>query len=108
MICAVELIHIFVNSMKTKQRMLLDASAGGSIKSKTPAEVEQLIETMCRNEYNKEEDKDDEEVLKGQLEASQSEIAKVQEENRTLKEFMQSFGDQIKESNEKLGIQMQT
>jgi TRAP-type C4-dicarboxylate transport system substrate-binding protein len=63
---------------------------------------------MCRNEYNKEEDKDDEEVLKGQLEASQSEIAKVQEENRTLKEFMQSFGDQIKESNEKLGIQMQT
>ena len=43
MICAAELIHIFVNSMKTKQRMLLDASAGGSIKSKTPSEVEQLI-----------------------------------------------------------------
>jgi hypothetical protein len=94
--------------MKTKQRMLLDAFAGGSIRSKTPTEVEQLIETMCRNEYNKEEEKDEEEALMGQLEASQSEVVKLQEENKTLKEFMQSFGDQIKESNEKLGIQMQT
>jgi hypothetical protein len=108
MICAAELMHIFVNSMKTKQRMLLDASAGGSIRSKTPTEVEEFIETMCRNEYNKEEDKDDEEVLMGQLEASQSEVEKLQEENKTLKEFMQSFGEQVKESNEKLGLQMQT
>jgi hypothetical protein len=108
MICAAELMHIFVNSMKTKKRMMLDASAGGSIRSKTPTEVEQLIKTMCWNEYNKEEDKDDEEVLMGQLEASQSEVEKLQEENKTLKEFMQSFGDQIKESNEKLRIQMQT
>jgi hypothetical protein len=107
MICAAELIHIFVNSMKTKQRMLLDASAGGSIKSKTPSEVEQLIEVMCRNEYNKEEDKDNEEVLMGQLEASLTEVEKLQEENKSLKEFMQSFGDQIKESNEKLGVQVQ-
>jgi hypothetical protein len=107
MICAAELIHIFVNSMKTKQRMLLDASAGGSIKSKTPSEVEQLIEVMCRNEYNKEEDKDNEEVLMGQLEASLTEVEKLQEENKSLKEFMQSFGDQIKESNVKLGVQVQ-
>jgi hypothetical protein len=108
LICAAELMHIFVNSMKTKQRMILDASAGGPIENKTPTEVEQLIETMCRNEYNKEEDKDIEEVLMGQLEASQSEVDKLQEENKTLKEFMQNFGNQIKESNEKLGVQMQT
>jgi hypothetical protein len=87
--------------------MLLDASAGESIKSKTPTEVEQLIETMCRNEYNKEEDKDNKEVFIGQLEASQTEVEKLQEENKSLKEFMQSFGDQIKKSNEKLGIQVQ-
>ncbi|MCI40437.1 hypothetical protein A2U01_0061670, partial [Trifolium medium] len=43
--------------------MLLDASAGGSIKNKTPTEVEELIETMCRNEYNKEEDKDERDIL---------------------------------------------
>ena len=35
-------------------------------------------------------------------------MEKLQEENKSLKEFMQSFGDQIKESNEKLGIQVQT
>ncbi|WJX51836.1 hypothetical protein P8452_38000 [Trifolium repens] len=93
--------------MKTKQRMLLDASAGGSIKRKTPSEVEQLIEVMCRNEYNKEEDKDNEEVLMGQLEASLTEVQKLREESKSLKEFMQSLGDQIKESNEKLGVQVQ-
>jgi uncharacterized protein (UPF0335 family) len=59
---------------------------------------------MCRNEYNKEEDKDNEEVLMGQLEASLTKVEKLQEENKSLKEFMQSFGDQIRESNEKLGI----
>ncbi|MCI28152.1 hypothetical protein A2U01_0049352, partial [Trifolium medium] len=32
--------------------MHLDASAGGSIKLKTDEEVKELIEQMCQNEYN--------------------------------------------------------
>ncbi|MCI50728.1 retrotransposon gag protein, partial [Trifolium medium] len=32
--------------------MHLDASAGGSINTKTAEEVKELIEQMCRNEYN--------------------------------------------------------
>ncbi|MCH98562.1 hypothetical protein A2U01_0019567 [Trifolium medium] len=72
-ICAAELMQIFVDSMKTQQRMLLDASVGGSIKNKTPTEVEELIEAMCQNEYNKDEDKDDREALLDQLVTSKQE-----------------------------------
>jgi hypothetical protein len=70
---------IFTNSMTIQQRMLLDASTGGSMKNKTPAEVEELIENMCLNEYNK--NQEDEEILLDQLINSQQEqISKIQDE----------------------------
>ncbi|MCH90517.1 hypothetical protein A2U01_0011433, partial [Trifolium medium] len=65
-ICAAELMYIFINGIKQKQRMFLDASARGSVQNKTLAEVEELIQNMCQNQYNKMED--DEEDLLEQLE----------------------------------------
>ncbi|MCI10137.1 hypothetical protein A2U01_0031229, partial [Trifolium medium] len=65
-ICGAELMYIFINGMKQKQRMFLDASAGGTVQNKTPTEVEELIQNMCQNQYNKIED--DEEILVEQLE----------------------------------------
>ncbi|MCI59991.1 hypothetical protein A2U01_0081246, partial [Trifolium medium] len=38
--------------MRIQHRMHLDASAGGSINTKTAEEVKELIEQMCQNEYN--------------------------------------------------------
>jgi hypothetical protein len=83
-----ELMLIFTNSMTIQQRMLLDASAGGSMKNKTPAEVEELIENMCLNEYNK--NQEDEEILLDQLinsqlddekrNSQQEQISKIQDE----------------------------
>ncbi|PNY11377.1 hypothetical protein L195_g007981 [Trifolium pratense] len=47
-----ELTQIFTGGMHIQHRMHLDASAGGSINAKTSEEVKELIEHMCRNEYN--------------------------------------------------------
>jgi ABC-type lipoprotein release transport system permease subunit len=57
--------------------MLLDASAGGTIKNKTPAEVEELIEMMSRNEYNKAEDIDERDILLGKMVTSELEIERL-------------------------------
>jgi hypothetical protein len=37
--------------------MILDASAGGSIKIKTHEETKDLVEQMCQNEYNMSHDR---------------------------------------------------
>ncbi|MCI97596.1 hypothetical protein A2U01_0118897, partial [Trifolium medium] len=47
-----EQMQIFTGGMKIQHRMHLDASADGSIKIKTGEEVKELIEQMCQNEYN--------------------------------------------------------
>ncbi|PNX78398.1 hypothetical protein L195_g034376 [Trifolium pratense] len=49
---AMEQMQIFTGGMKMQHRMLRDASTGGSIKNKTDEEVKELIEQMCQNEYN--------------------------------------------------------
>ncbi|MCH93589.1 hypothetical protein A2U01_0014541, partial [Trifolium medium] len=88
-ICAAELMYIFINGMQRKQRMFLDASAGGSIQNKTLAEVEELIEKMCKNKYNKIEDQ--EETLLDQLEEKErneqlERISKIQENEDSKKQ----------------------
>jgi hypothetical protein len=45
-----EQMQIFTNGMNVQTRMLLDASAGGSIREKTDLEVQTLIEIMAQNE----------------------------------------------------------
>ncbi|MCI55060.1 hypothetical protein A2U01_0076310, partial [Trifolium medium] len=47
-----EHMQILTGGMKIQHRMHLDASAGGSITLKTDEEVKELIEQMCQNEYN--------------------------------------------------------
>jgi len=44
-------MQIFTHGMNVQTRMLLDASAGGSIREKTDLEVQTLIEIMAQNEY---------------------------------------------------------
>ncbi|KAK2356481.1 hypothetical protein QL285_093810 [Trifolium repens] len=51
-ISAMEQMQLFTAGMKMQHRMILDASAGGSIKIKTYAETKDLVEQMCQNEYN--------------------------------------------------------
>jgi hypothetical protein len=46
-----EQMQLFTAGMKMQHRMILDASAGGSIKVKTCAETNDLVEQMCQNEY---------------------------------------------------------
>ncbi|KAK2356639.1 hypothetical protein QL285_093967 [Trifolium repens] len=51
-ISAMEQMQLFTAGMKMQHHMILDASAGGSIKFKTYAETKDLVEQMCQNEYN--------------------------------------------------------
>jgi len=44
-------MQIFTNGMNVQSRMLLDASAGGSIRVKADLKVQNLIEIMAQNEY---------------------------------------------------------
>ncbi|WJX82476.1 hypothetical protein P8452_65227 [Trifolium repens] len=51
-ISAMEQMQLFIAGMKMQHRMILDASACGSIKVKTYAMTKDLVEQMCQNEYN--------------------------------------------------------
>jgi hypothetical protein len=50
-------LQIFTEGLTHNNRMFLDASAGGSLKSKTNHEVQALIESMAENEYRADADK---------------------------------------------------
>ncbi|MCI41418.1 hypothetical protein A2U01_0062651, partial [Trifolium medium] len=41
----------FTQGLREQTRMLLDASAGGSLKNKNETEAKELIEAMAQNEY---------------------------------------------------------
>lgn len=47
-----EQMQHFTRVLKVQTRMLLDASAGGTIRNKSEYEVSELIENMCQNEYH--------------------------------------------------------
>jgi hypothetical protein len=93
-------MQIFVNSMSVKYRMLLDASAEGTIKNKTPAEVEELIETMCRNEYNKTEDIDERDILLGKMVTSELEVERLV---KKIEEIHPNYGGSNEQTSTKGG-----
>ena len=47
----IQQIHIFYSGIKPQTRLIIDASAGGSLNTKTADEAQELIETMASNEY---------------------------------------------------------
>ena len=50
-------LQIFTEGLTTNNRMFLDASAGGSMKTKTDHEVRNLIENMTENEHRADSEK---------------------------------------------------
>lgn len=48
----VEKMTHFIDSLKTPTRMLLNASAGGTLRTKNEDGVKRLIENMFQNEYH--------------------------------------------------------
>ncbi|KAK2370199.1 hypothetical protein QL285_083268 [Trifolium repens] len=63
-----EQMHIFIRGLRMQSRMLIDASAGGTIKNKDEDEVRQLVENMCLNEYRSKSERDPKK--KGMIEVS--------------------------------------
>ncbi|GAU31161.1 hypothetical protein TSUD_315860 [Trifolium subterraneum] len=49
--------HYFTQGLRAQTRMLLDASAGGSLKNKDESEARELVEAMAQNEYRVQNDK---------------------------------------------------
>ncbi|GAU10206.1 hypothetical protein TSUD_421460, partial [Trifolium subterraneum] len=47
----------FTQGLRAQTRMLLDASAGGSLKNKDESEARELVEDMAQNEYNVQNDR---------------------------------------------------
>ncbi|XP_045830999.1 uncharacterized protein LOC123922316 [Trifolium pratense] len=52
-----EQMQIFIRGLRMQSRMLIDASAGGTIRNKNEDEVRQLVENMCMNEYRSKSDR---------------------------------------------------
>ncbi|XP_029130163.1 uncharacterized protein LOC114916837 [Cajanus cajan] len=52
-----EQVHYFLIGLRSQTRMILDASAGGNMKSKTAKEAVNIIENMASNEYSFKYDK---------------------------------------------------
>jgi hypothetical protein len=46
-----DIMQAFITGLKPDTRILLDASAGGTMKIKTADEVRELIDNMSLNEY---------------------------------------------------------
>ncbi|KAK2410681.1 hypothetical protein QL285_046032 [Trifolium repens] len=63
-----EQMQIFIRGLRMQSRMLIDASAGGTIKNKNEDEVRQLVENMCLNEYRSKSERDPKK--KGMIEVS--------------------------------------
>ncbi|KAK2356556.1 hypothetical protein QL285_093885 [Trifolium repens] len=58
-ISAMEQMQLFTAGMMMQHHMILDASAGGSIKDKTYAKTKDLVEQMCQNEFNMSHDQNE-------------------------------------------------
>ncbi|GAU10510.1 hypothetical protein TSUD_420800, partial [Trifolium subterraneum] len=50
-------MQYFTQGLRPQTRMLLDASAGGSLKNKDEVEAKELVETMAQNEYRAQNDR---------------------------------------------------
>ncbi|KAK2396597.1 hypothetical protein QL285_058243 [Trifolium repens] len=94
---AMEQMQLFTAGMKMQHRMILDASAGGSIKVKTYAETKDLVEQMCQNEYNMSHDRA--EKTPGDLKVDQEIAYKVEIE--LLRRQLADKEKAVKEANVK-------
>src|ERR1044072_4553178 len=70
-------IHIFRNGLQPQHKLLLDATAGGSLMAKTPYEAIQIIEKMGRNDHQTHHDQGGVQVKTGVLEIGSSHEALV-------------------------------
>ncbi|CAJ2666075.1 unnamed protein product [Trifolium pratense] len=59
-----EQMQIFIRGLRMQSRMLIDASAGGTIRNKNEDEVRQLVENMCMNEYRSKSDRKRDSMLR--------------------------------------------
>ena len=50
-------MHIFRNGLQQEPKLLLDATAGGSLMAKTTEEVVEIIERMARNNHQVQHDR---------------------------------------------------
>src|ERR1043165_9623365 len=70
-------IHIFRNGLQPQHKLLLDATAGGSLMAKTPYEAIQIIEKMGRNDHQVQNDQGNAQMKTGTLEIGSSHEALV-------------------------------
>lgn len=70
-------IHIFPNGLQPQHKLLLDATAGGSLMEKTPYEAIQIIEKIGRNDHQVQNDQGNVQVKTRALEIGSSHEALV-------------------------------
>jgi hypothetical protein len=87
-----EQMQLFIDSMKMQHHMILNASAGGSIKIKTHEETKDLVEQMWQNEYNMSHDRnakiagviqvDKEVAYKVEIEQLKRQLSEIENESK--------------------------
>src|SRR3954467_14985216 len=100
----VDQIHMFRNGLTATNKTLLDATAGGSLMSKTPEEASQIIERMALNDRQGNHDRTVRDKKPGMLELTNSDALLAQNKLLTsqvelLTQQMSKLPQQIKELN---------
>ncbi|PNY08906.1 hypothetical protein L195_g005444 [Trifolium pratense] len=96
-------MQYFTQGLRPQTRMLLDASAGGSLKNKNEMEAKELIETMAHNEYRVQNDRGAKK--KGgllELDTQDAVLAQTKLLSNQMEAFMKRFDpqQQVKEVQE--------
>src|SRR3954466_14622965 len=100
----VDQIHMFRNGLTATNKTLLDATAGGSLLSKTPAEATQIIERMALNDRQGNHDRTVRDRKPGLLELNNNDALLAQNKLLTsqvelLTQQMSKLPQQLKELN---------
>src|SRR3954466_1539146 len=100
----VDQIHMFRNGLTATNKTLLDATAGGSLMSKTPEEATQIIERMALNDRQSNHDRTVRDKKPGLLELTNSDALLAQNKLLTsqvelLTQQMSKLPQQSKELN---------
>jgi hypothetical protein len=95
-------IHIFLNGLQSTHKTLLDATAGGSLISKTAEEAKVIIERMARNDHQGQHDRSPSQRKPGVLELNTNDAILAQnkllsQQVELLTQQMAKLPQQIKE-----------
>ncbi|CAJ2642327.1 unnamed protein product [Trifolium pratense] len=99
-----EQMQIFIRGLRMQSTILIDASAGGTIRHKNEDEVRELVENMCMNEYRSKSERDPKKRGVFEVDTNTALLAQIEMLNKKLaaKTLAEANVSQVQEVREKI------